>query len=192
MMKKAILFFSFVLIFFLVFHNFLYASGKTPLKGDVFPDITLTVSEKTLENDYLGLTPKGSFRISGIKADVLIIEIYSMYCPYCQKEAPSVNELYQIISKSEDIKNKVKIIGIGAGNTPFEIDVFRNQYSIQFPLFSDETFKIHKAIGEVRTPYFFVVKKNTDGSNTLIYSKVGSIQDPGQFLDIILKEAGLR
>ena len=191
-MKKAILFFSFVLIFFLVFHNFLYAGGKTPLKGDVFPDITLTVSEKTLENDYLGLTAKGSFRISGIKAEVLIIEIYSMYCPYCQKEAPNVNELYQIISKSEDIKNKVKIIGIGAGNTPFEIDVFRNQYTIQFPLFSDETFKIHKAIGEVRTPYFFVVKKNTDGSNTLIYSKVGSIQDPGQFLDIILKEAGLR
>jgi hypothetical protein len=35
-----------------------------------------------------------------------------------------------------------------------------------------------------------VIKKNPDGSNKIIYSKVGSIQSPDQFLDMIIKGAG--
>lgn len=93
-----------------------------------------------------------------------------MYCPYCQKEAPIVNELYQIINNRQDIKDKIKIIGIGAGNTPFEVEVFRNQYNIPFPLFPDESFSIHKAVGDVRTPYFFVFKINPDGSQDYLFS----------------------
>jgi peroxiredoxin len=115
-----------------------------------------------------------------------------MYCPYCQKEAPNVNELYQLINSKPDLKDKIKIIGVGAGNTPFEVDVFKKQYNVPFPLFPDESFSIHKSVGNVRTPYFFVIKINADGSNKIIYSKAGSIQDPNQFLDFILKESGLK
>lgn len=168
------------------------AAVNTPAKGEAFPDITLSVPEKASERDYLGITGKDSLMISQIKADLVILEIFSMYCPYCQKEAPNINELYNMIEKRPDIKDRIKIIGIGVGNTPFEIDVFRNQYNIQFPLFSDESFSIHKTVGEVRTPYFFVIKKNADGTNKLVYSKVGSIQDSGQFLELIIKEYGLK
>jgi peroxiredoxin len=170
-----------------------HAAERTPLKGESFPDISLQVPEKTSEKEYLGLTGKGSFQISRIKTDIVILEIFSMYCPYCQKEAPLVNELYQAIMKREDLKNRIKIMGVGAGNTPFEVDVFKNQYNIQFPLLSDEAFTVHKKVGEVRTPYFFVFKQNADGSNKIIYSRVGSIQDPHQFLEeIILKESGVK
>jgi len=168
------------------------AAGHTPAKGEAFPNITLPVPEKASEMDYLGVTGKGSLMISQIKADLVILEIFSMYCPYCQKEAPNINELYNMIEKRPDIKDRIKIIGIGAGNTPFEVDVFRNQYNIQFPLFSDESFSVHKTVGEVRTPYFFVIKKNADGTNILVYSKVGSIQDPSQFLELIIKECDLK
>ena len=115
-----------------------------------------------------------------------------MYCPYCQKEAPIVNDLYQLINKNVDLKKSVKIFGVGAGNTPFEVNVFRNQYNIQFPLISDNSFTVHTAVGGVRTPYFFVIRLKPDGSNKLIYSKVGSIQDAAQFLDMILHEADLK
>jgi peroxiredoxin len=167
------------------------AGQVTPTKGDLFPAISLNVPEKESAREYLGLTGKGSFGISQIKADLVMIEIFSMYCPYCQKEAPLVNDLYRIISEEPDLKDKIKIIGIGAGNTPFEVNVFRNKYDIRFPLFSDESFVIHKAVGEVRTPYFFVLKTGADGSDRVIYSKVGTIHDPKQFLDLIKKEAGL-
>ncbi|MDP2753370.1 MAG: TlpA disulfide reductase family protein [Nitrospirota bacterium] len=135
---------------------------------------------------------KGSFKLSQINAQIVIIEIFSMYCPYCQKEAPNVNELYQLINSNPYLKDKIKIIGIGAGNTPFEVEVFKKQYNVPFLLFPDESFSVHKSVGNVRTPYFFVIKINADGSNKIIYSKAGSIQDPDQFLDFILKESGLK
>lgn len=168
-----------------------HAGEVTPAKGDLFPAISLIVPEKEGARQYLGLTGKGSFSISQIKADLVVVEIFSMYCPYCQKEAPIVNDLYRIISEKPALKDRIKIIGIGAGNTPFEVDVFRNKYDIRFPLFSDESFSVHKAVGEVRTPYFFVLRTNADGSARVIYSKVGTIQDPNRFLDLIVKEAGL-
>jgi len=164
------------------------AGTTTPAKGDRFPDITLTVPEDPLNRDYLGLGKADTFKLSDIGADLLIIEIFSMYCPYCQREAPVVNDLFDIISKRGDLREKVKIIGIGAGNSQFEVGIFRKQYDIRFPLISDESFAVHKAVGEVRTPYFFVLKKGSNGSNLIIYSKVGSIQDPNQFLALILGE----
>ncbi len=166
--------------------------GATPARGDAFPEITLSVPGGTGEKEYLGVEGKDSFRIAQIKADLVILEIFSMYCPYCQREAPNVNELYKLINKRPDLKDRIKIIGIGAGNTPFEVNVFRNQYDIRFPLSPDESFTVHKAVGEVRTPYFFVLKMNPDGSNKIVYSKVGSIQDPGRFLDMILKESQIK
>jgi peroxiredoxin len=162
---------------------------ECPATGEAFPEVTLSVPENVKEKNYLGLENKGSFKISQIKAEVVILEIFSMYCPHCQKEALLVNELYNIIDNRQDIKEKIKIIGIGAGNTPFEVEVFKNQYDIPFPLFHDESFSIHEAIGDVRTPYFFVFKINKDGTNEIIYSKVGTIEDPEQFLNLILKES---
>jgi thiol-disulfide isomerase/thioredoxin len=163
---------------------------RTPLEGDILPDISLTVPKKMQEIGYLGIEEKkGSFTLREIQADVLIIEIFSMYCPYCQKEAPVVNELYQLIQKKQDLKNKVKIIGIGAGNSLFEVNAFRDLYSVPFPLFSDIDFAVHQVLGEVRTPYFIAIKVNKGGSHKVIYSQVGSFGDPHEFLDLILKKS---
>lgn len=192
-MRKQVIFLL-VVFNFLIFlvHPIFSAECITPSKGGVFPEIALPVPQNTVQKDYLGIKGKDTFKLSQIKAEVLILEIFSMYCPYCQKEAPLVNELYQSINNRPDIKDRIKIIGVGAGNTPFEVEVFKNQYNIPFPLFSDESFSVHKSVGEVRTPYFFVIKINADGSNKILYSKVGTIQDPNQFLDLIIKESGLK
>jgi peroxiredoxin len=187
-MKNKVLILCAILLFFSFPKLNVRAGEVTPAKGDFFPKISLAIPERESAREYLGLTGKGSFGIPQIKAELVIVEIFSMYCPYCQKEAPIVNDLYRIISEKPAMKDKIKIIGIGAGNTPFEVDVFRNKYDIPFPLFSDESFTIHKAVGEVRTPYFFVIRTGTDGSDRVIYSKVGTIQDPNRFLDLIIKD----
>ncbi|MEW6570420.1 MAG: redoxin domain-containing protein [Nitrospirota bacterium] len=161
---------------------------ECPEEGGSFPELLLPVPQDAAHKDYLGIQEKGSFKISEIKAPVVIVEIFSMYCPYCQKEAPLVNELYNEIDK-RDLEGKIKIIGIGAGNTPFEVQFFKKQYDIAFPLFPDETFAVHKAIGDVRTPYFFVFE--TGGESRIFYSKAGSIEDPKKFLDLIIKKTGI-
>lgn len=163
----------------------------TPGKGDSFPPIVLSAPRNASDASYLGVAGEGTFTLSQIKTEVLIIEIYSMYCPYCQREAPLVNELYRIIDQNPAVRDKIKIIGIGAGNTPFEIEFFRNQFNVPFPLLEDQTYEVHKSIGEVRTPYFFVLKMSPDGSNKIIYSKVGSIEDAAHFLKMIREESGI-
>jgi len=168
-------------------------SASVPLaKGDALPKINLSIPKSFDERSYLGLSGAGTFRIPQIKAGVVIVEVFSMYCPYCQKDAPRINEMYQAIENNSDLKNKIKIIGIGAGNSLFEVEVFKKTYHVPFPLFADKDFSIHKLLGEVRTPYFFAIKIKDDGTHQVIYSQLGDFQGAEPFLELILKASGLK
>jgi len=162
-----------------------------PRKGTPLPSITLPAPEDPAHQRYLGLSEGDSFSIPQIKAQVVIIEIFSMYCPHCQREAPMVNRLYEKIENTPSLKDKIKLIGIGVGNTRFEVDIFKKRYQIPFPLFPDADFVIHKAFGEVRTPFFVGVRVNSDGTDRVIYAKLGGLEDVDHFLGLMLKESGI-
>jgi peroxiredoxin len=91
----------------------------------------------------------------------------------------------------KDLKNKIKLIGIGTGNSDFEVNFFRKKYEVPFPLFSDEDYSIHKAVGEVRTPYFIGVRLKKDGSSEVFYSKLGGFKNADKFLELMVKLSGL-
>ncbi|MDI6742367.1 MAG: TlpA disulfide reductase family protein [Smithella sp.] len=190
-MKKKKIYLSVMMMTFLASVAICAADSRTPQVGDILPVIELSKPGDSAELKYLGLSGSGVFKVQQIKAEVLIIEIFSMYCPYCQAEAPSINELYKSIENNPALNNKIKIIGIGTGNTSFETDIFRKKYQVAFPLFPDGDFKLHKIIGEVRTPYFFVVKLK-GGKAEVIYSKLGALGDNKSFLNQIVKSAGLK
>lgn len=164
-----------------------------PKVGSPLPEMELPMPGNSGYLKYLGLRSFGkTFRIGQIKAKIAIIQIYSMYCPYCQAEAPNVNRLYELIENNPAFKDKIKIIGIGAGNTPFEIETYKKKYAIAFPLIPDEDFNIHKIVGEVRTPYFIAVKINAGGRTEVIYSRLGALENNNLFLAQIARLAGLR
>jgi len=191
MTKRILIFFAALAICLAVLTNAPVASEQPPTTGDVLESITLPVPQDQNAKNYLGVTGEGSFTISQIKAQVVIIEIFNMYCNNCQREAPRVNELYQAVGKNPNQKGKIKMIGIGVGNTPLEVEVFRKTYGVPFPLFPDEDYSIHKATGEVRTPYFIGVKINADGSLSVFHTKEGGFQDPAQFLKQLVAASGL-
>jgi peroxiredoxin len=170
----------------------LLAEKSPPAVGGAVPDVGLRVPENLQERQYLGLKQEGEFRIADVKAQVVIIEILSMYCPYCQAEAPKIVELYEKIEASPRLKEKIKMVGIGAGNTPYELKIFRDKYKIPFPLLEDSNYRAHEQYGKPRTPYFVVALLNGDGTSKVIYSKVGGIGDPAGFLGFVVDKAGLK
>lgn len=168
-------------------------SAQSPPKvGGLLPEIDLSIPKDPEQRSYLGLTGEGSFKIPQIEGQVVIVEIFSMYCPHCQREAPRVNEFFQLMAKHPKLKDRVKLIGIGIGNSVFEVDVFRKNYKVPFPLFADGDFSIHKILGEVRTPYFIGVKIKDDGGHEVFYSKLGGFEKAGDFLQLMMKLSGLQ
>ncbi len=168
------------------------AAGQPPPVGGTLPDFSMTSPKESADRDYLGLSRSGSFKVPQIKAQVVIVEIFSMYCPFCQKEAPNVNKLYQAVEANPNLRGKIKIIGIGAGNSAFEVNIFRQKYQIPFPLFADSDFTIHDLLGGVRTPYFIALRINGDGTHRVVYSKLGAFEGVDKFLRLIVSSSGLQ
>jgi peroxiredoxin len=191
MMKKTMIFVAVLAVGLSVLSRVPLAAQKQLASGDALPAIKLPVPQTSAAKSYLGLTSGESFAVSQIKAEVLVIEIFNMYCSNCQREAPRVNELYRLINKDQKLKEKVKMIGIGAGNTPLEVEVFRKNYQIVFPLFPDEDYAIHKSVGEVRTPFFICAKRNADGLLKVFHTNKGGFPDAAQFLKKVVTLSGL-
>jgi thiol-disulfide isomerase/thioredoxin len=192
-MKKMIMHGAVIAVIAVMMNCLVAFAAKTspPAVGSVLPEIKLTVPVETAYRNYLGLSGDNVFKVPEIKSKVVIIQIMNMYCPHCQASAPTVNELYRIIEKSPDLKDKIKLIGIAAGNSAYETGVFRKTFNVPFPLFPDGDYIIYDVMGGVRTPYFIGVRID-DGIPRVFYSKVGGFEKADQFLELMLKLSGLK
>ena len=191
-MRKTTLLALLILIFLISFTGFSLAETKPDTEP--LPDITLNVPENKEHIQYLGLKgePGTPFKLSDIDADILMIELFSMYCPYCQNAAPAVNELYTLMEQKKRSDLKLVIIGIGANNTDLEVDTFRQGFDIKFPLFSDSDMPIYKTLAGAGTPTFIGCKKEGDNKTTIFFRKSGGFTDPPEFLDKLLNHAGTK
>ena len=127
--------------------------------GENFPDERLGVPEGNQDIDYLGLsTTNTSFTIREINADLVLVEILSIYCITCQMQAPFFNKLYDLIEADPMTRGRIKIIGIGVGNNQTQVDHFREEFNIPFPILPDPQMIIHHAVGGGRTPFTIFVR----------------------------------
>jgi peroxiredoxin len=187
MNRHAFIFFVALLLVPLGLHG---AQGP-PMVGEPFPDIRLAVPENPDHRAYLGLSGKEPVSLRAIDAEVLLIEIFNMYCPHCQREAPAVNRFFQRVQQDPALNRRVKLIGIGVGNSLFEVDHFRKVYQVPFPLFPDPDYQIHKTLGEVRTPYFIGIRFGGNGESRVFYSQLGGSKSAQKLLEQMLQSAGL-
>ncbi len=67
------------------------------------PAFELPIPQDRAEREYLGLSDKGTFKVGDIKSQIVIIEIFSFYCPICQVHAPLVHEVYEKIKARADL-----------------------------------------------------------------------------------------
>ncbi len=147
-------------------------------------------SEKDLE--YLGLTgDSGTFVISDIKADILIVEVYSMDCPRCQRQSKNMKELFSLLEK-EGYGGRIKLVGIGIGNSEFSTEVFKKKYKIDFPLIADPDSISYRMTGRVGIPYIILLKRDSAGNLTKVYSVEHENNNAEEMLGRILQSTGIK
>lgn len=192
-MKHNLISLSFALFFFLFISNSAFCAtvNPEPKKGGTLPAISLPVPKNPGEKLYLGLARDGSFKIHQIKAKVVLIKIFNVYCPVCQSTASATVELHNQIERHPDFRGKIKLIGIGAGNSQSEIDLFKQTNNIPYPVFPDQDFSVHKALGEVRTPFFIAIKINRDRSHKIVHTHLGGLTDIQGLLDSMYEAYGI-
>jgi peroxiredoxin len=162
-------------------------SKQISVNADILADLKFNSPENLADKKYLGLSDGKNFKLPQVKARLLIIQIFSMYCPVCQRDAHAVNELHDMLQKVPGLRDEVKMIGVGTGNTPYEVNVFREKFKVAFPLIPDDNFAIQKALSdEIRTPTFLVVKPTAAGKLEIVLTKVGEIKESGEFLKKIM------
>ena len=127
--------------------------------GDYFPRMNFSLSENKDAQKYLALKGDGEIAISEVEADLLIIELLSVYCVSCMAQAPFDKELFSLIESNETTAGKVKMMGIAVGNNRAEVNKFIQKYSTPYPVFTDPKFSKYDQIGNVRTPFKIFLKK---------------------------------
>lgn len=179
-------------LFLFISAPFTATAASTNPESSALPEFTLTVPDSEVHREYLGLKgDAGSkFSLSDIDADVLLIELFSMYCPFCQEEAPAVNALYEAMQAYSNPDLKIRIIGLGANNSEFEVDHFRSAYDIRFPLFPDPDMKIYEALEGKGTPGFVGCKKDGEGGYTIVLRQSGGFHHHEEFLAELLRKSG--
>ena len=147
-------------------------------------DYRLAVPQAEADRAYLGLPQEGSsFRLEDIRCDVLVIDCFDMYCHICQAGAPHVNELYRL-AQARGLGNRVKFVGLGAGDTPLEVATYREKFKVPFPVFPDRRVVILKQFGELKLPNLIILR-NRAGKLEVINQSPGPILNPAKVLSHI-------
>ena len=135
--------------------------------GDSFPavktDYGLSAEQLAyfgIDRGLLSLFTKNSFSIADINAEIIFVEFFNNYCSSCQAQAPVMNDVYKAVQKDPVLRNKVRFVGIGAGNNEREVAQFKERHEVPFPLIPDQRFSFYDAMGEPGgTPFMLILKK---------------------------------
>lgn len=154
-------------------------------------DVAFTRPQNKEGLDYLGLEGDSkTFTLSQVKAEVVIVEVFSWDCHFCQRQAPRMAQLYDLLA-SKGYGDRIKIIGIGATNTDLEIRQYQDRFKIPFPLIADTDYKSYGFVGRLEIPSLSVFMRDAQGVLRLVYSKSREQRGAAAMLKDILSATGL-
>ena len=160
--------------------------------GDIFPAVTTNYAFTDEELAYFGVergffslfTPN-RFTVNEINSDIILVEFFNNYCSSCKTQAPVINQVYKAVQKNQDLSKKVRFIGIGAGNNEREVEQFRQQHEVPFPLVPDPRFSFYDAIGEPGGTPFIVILKKRDKDSVVVGTHLGLVKDSAFFISTL-------
>jgi hypothetical protein len=107
----------------------------------------------------LGLEGGGEFGFEDVAAELIVLDVLNVYCAACQEQAPVMNELYDIIQADETLRDQIAVMAIASGNEAWEIEKFKIDYKVDFPIFPDPKYDMTRSLGVSSTPYHLSIRK---------------------------------
>jgi peroxiredoxin len=118
------------------------------------------------------------FTLSEVRSKMVLIEFMSVTCPQCIANAPTINRLYKVIQEDPALSRDVKIIGIAIGSDRKQVDAFKKNSKVPFPIFPDDKFAVAEVVDVMETPTMVLVSNN----GKTLSSHRGAIKDFDAFL----------
>lgn len=156
------------------------AFGASPVEiqeGTQF-NFTLPSPGSTQVQSYLGLKTPGPFKLSDVKAQMVVIELMSSTCPHCQASAPTVNNVYKEMQTDPGLAD-VKFFALSLSDNKLGLETFRKAFKTVFPILLDENHGITNSIKGLSTPTVIMVSTK---SGKVLSVHQGEIQDADGFI----------
>lgn len=159
--------FFYSLALFIFSYSLLWAE---PLDmGARFPEIALPSPHSAEQRAYLGLEKnQNSFSLKQVSGKIVLVEMLNVLCPHCRKQTKPYNQLYRMIEADPQTRGKIKMLGVAVANSPEQIADFIDIYSVLFPVVSDRSFKLHRALRAGPTPFSLYVLRDRPGETGVI------------------------
>ena len=143
---------------------------KLLLPGDVFPETRLTVLKADTDRPYLGL-PEGAtgFHLSETKPEFLLVEVYSEMCTFCMEQMTVYGQVARALESEPGLAGRVKMIGLGMGQTDRAAAGMRKEPGAPYPLFADKGQHVFKALGSPLLPALYLLRKDKDGLRIVLF-----------------------
>jgi peroxiredoxin len=164
------------------------AGSASPPPTPAAADTRLPAPQTELERKYLGLSSTiERFALDNVQADILVVDFFDMYCHVCQARAPHMNDFYKLL-QNRGLNGRVRVLGVGVGDTPKEVTVFKEKFGLPFPVFPDRTGSFTKQFGKIKVPNVIVLKRHL-GHFEVVYQDSSLPDNPEQFLAKVLSYA---
>ncbi len=157
-----------------------------PVDLGAIPELPLAGTLTADERAYLGLPPEGPVTIAGVRGELVVIEFFNSSCYACALMAPVMDEVWRRVDAHPELRERVRFIGIGVGNTVAQVANFHDQYDTPFPMVPDPEFAAFDALGTFEgTPYLVLLHRPPDGGEPAATAQVGHIPDAGKVVAAI-------
>ncbi len=151
----------------------MYAGTKPIGSGAQFPNLIFKDTLSKKEQTYLGIPKQKNFSFKDIPGTLFLIDVFSIYCISCQKQAPIFHQIYSWIENDPELKRNVKMIGIAVGNNRKEVESFKKEYKVPYPVFTDPAFVAHRKLGNPPAPYTIFVMRDAWGKYIVVGTHKG-------------------
>jgi len=127
------------------------------------PEVCAQFSEARVEKlrvavDAPDLTLKelggGSISLKGLQGKIILLNFFATWCPYCQREAPSMVKLHQEFKNTDLV-----LLKVATKEKENDLRKHKNQFNIPFPILMDDDASCANRYGVWNRPATFLINR---------------------------------